>query len=1321
MSEGDDLAQLGGLDSEDHDVFQNAAYALAQRVAESVLLNESLTEDDEIATNALVRAFQAKLATGPASLVRIAAYSLGITARREVVSVLLEALANDNQEYRDAIRSGLRHFGVSNLPSFIDALGHRNVRVREEVATLFRELLPYALHNSDRGTKGWVVNICRALIGALSMGDAQISTHAARALDRVVADLVDFVKSDGPLFLRAAAVEELGQIDTDHARWAVSEALKVGTSSVFKAAVSVMVGRGDDAAVGALAEALQVRLERDEGFELAAAAEGLACIRNSSAIPILIRGLDTYSTWYRSELRNALVKFGPAAIEALIAALVAHSNVVRQEAAQALVDIGVSSVEPLVRLLATDPSHAQAAACVLGRIGHAGAVPALRKAAQSRDRSLVRAAVESLGRLDALAAVEALLAAASHVDAGVRAAAAEALGRVKNANAVRRLITLLTDTNGHVRRVASDALAEVGSESVDALEVELLSGPAEARPGAARALGLIGGPGTDALLRALRVESDAIRAAAAEGLGKCSGRRVADALIAAFDDRNARVRLKSVAALANSMAQTPWARDEEGAEERASVVARGSTALWDMLTRSGRGCRQTAARALLKTSAAGLGETVIQGLRHENPQVRHCMAAALAREFEFMSGHFPAWFAVFRDRFDMSVSAGARAIIQALADLNSDEEPAIRRAASNALDTIRLALEKKRIDGPSDVNYMIEGPVPQSRLHLEVEEEILAAESARSTSNGPTRYTDFIVYDDTPARQPVPAKFPLRVDDWHWIEVAVRAKPLGIGVDGERETIPDVAGMPLHVWVVAEGDGFEITEPVQSLVVPSQGDSVENAWFRVRPLRPTDGPHDRVTLRFRLYYEFNLLEVDVITAVTCGKFARRVELESRTVSLRQERLEHTLDLQNLHPRSMHIDVHRNGDHFCLRFAIRNAASGVVEFLAPVRLTTDDLESDLITVRKTWYDVALSKTFTEGVEGDPDEFVSIVRRLATAGRSLWIKLFKRERGSALYKVGEWLQQHPLLSDSMITVSLAPDATSFVFPWTLLYDRNVPRDSRKMPDLDGFWGMRYSLEQHLPGVPPIETNVKPRVSVKLEFMLWEQFRNAMAHGVFLRDMETRSHGVLSVSNPPVTQADACLNLLTECDANVLYFYTHGYTRHRQADIGVGPDLALFISRYEALQQDSTLRERFRFLYESTKQSRFEADRSWIELTYGRLYLDELYDEIGFLSSQPLVFLNMCESAQVTPSLADSFVHFFLDRGARTVIGTECPMTVEFADPFARFFLAAMMAGEPVGSVLLRARRYFAERSNPLGLAYTLFGSAVTCFRPALTEMN
>jgi hypothetical protein len=566
----------------------------------------------------------------------------------------------------------------------------------------------------------------------------------------------------------------------------------------------------------------------------------------------------------------------------------------------------------------------------------------------------------------------------------------------------------------------------------------------------------------------------------------------------------------------------------------------------------------------------------------------------------------------------------------------------------------------------------------------------------------------------------------LQAEQWYQLEVAVRVKPTGIPFEGaERRPIREPKqkqDVTIMVTAEAEDDAFiEIEEPVQTLTLPPRGDSTENALFRVRPLRQSASRNDLVRIRVRLYCKFNLLEVALISAEVVGKFDSPAQSQlglEKTISFRQERLEREyIDFDNVQPRAMHIDITKRGDHFLFNFAFYNAVDQEMVFTAPARLPATDLEDDLISIRKIWYDIAMSKTLTEQLEGDKDEFLANVRRLAKLGRRLWVKLFKRERRSSMYKIGTWLERHPLKQGGIVQVSLHEDAANFVFPWALIYDRPVPRKEYELPDPKGFWGVRYCIEQQLPSmIKGTDEPVHIEDELKLGFMLWEQFRNVDKEKSLMQSLRARSAGKLEISTPPITDADDCYDLLSDCDAHVLYFYAHGYTRHRQADVGVGPNLELFMRRYERLDEDSPLRETYRVLYESIKQEEFEPDRSWIELTYGRLYLDELYDYIWDLQSGPFVILNMCESAQVTPSLSDSFVHFFLDRGASGVIGTECPMTVEFAHPFAEKFLRDMLAGERVGIALLNARRHFLELKNPLGLAYTLFGSATVCFEPS-----
>ncbi len=590
----------------------------------------------------------------------------------------------------------------------------------------------------------------------------------------------------------------------------------------------------------------------------------------------------------------------------------------------------------------------------------------------------------------------------------------------------------------------------------------------------------------------------------------------------------------------------------------------------------------------------------------------------------------------------------------------------------------------------------------------------------------PLRYADFAFnYDEGNKRgQKVPDGHTLQAGQWYQLEVAVCVKPTGIPFEGEkRESIKEPKQeQPVTIMVTAEAEdeGFiEIEEPTREIILPPYGDSTENALFRVRPLRQSASINDIAQIRIRLYYEFNLIEVAKINVEVVGKFDNPARSQlglSKPIWFEQERRE--LEYQNLDtimPRDLHIDINKKGDRFLFTFAFYKSPDQKMVLTASAHLPAAYLEDILMNVRRIWYDIAMSRTFTEQLEGEKDEFVASVRRLAKAGQNLWTKLFMLEKESSIYKIGQWLKSHPIKPGGIIQVSLHKDAASFVFPWALIYYKDIPRKEYELPDINGFWGLQYCIEQQLPNRNKgTDKPVQIPDKLKLGFMLWEEFRNADKEISLMENLKARSAGRLEVT-PPITDADDCIDLMSNCDAHVLYFYTHGYTRHHLADIGVGLNLDLFIRRYENLDENSPLRETYRLLYESIKQNKFEPDSSWIELTNGKLYLEELYYKIKELQSHPFVILNMCESAQVTPSLSDSFIHFFLISGANGVIGTECPMTVEFAHPFAEKFLGDMLAGEQAGRVLLNVRRYFIDLKNPLGLAYTLFGSVSVRFEP------
>jgi len=103
---------------------------------------------------------------------------------------------------------------------------------------------------------------------------------------------------------------------------------------------------------------------------------------------------------------------------------------------------------------------------------------------------------------------------------------------------------------------------------------------------------------------------------------------------------------------------------------------------------------------------------------------------------------------------------------------------------------------------------------------------------------------------------------------------------------------------------------------------------------------------------------------------------------------------------------------------------------------------------------------------------------------------------------------------------------------------------------------------------------------------------------------------------------------------------------------------------------------------------------------------------------LPGAPLVFINACESAELSPLFYDGFVPYFMAKGARGVIGTECETPALFAAEWARRFFDQFLAGAPLGEIFLGLRReFYYGHGNLLGLLYALYVDGDTQVVPAI----
>jgi hypothetical protein len=105
---------------------------------------------------------------------------------------------------------------------------------------------------------------------------------------------------------------------------------------------------------------------------------------------------------------------------------------------------------------------------------------------------------------------------------------------------------------------------------------------------------------------------------------------------------------------------------------------------------------------------------------------------------------------------------------------------------------------------------------------------------------------------------------------------------------------------------------------------------------------------------------------------------------------------------------------------------------------------------------------------------------------------------------------------------------------------------------------------------------------------------------------------------------------------------------------------------------------------------------------------------------MAGQPLIFVNACESATLSPLFYEGFAPYFISRGARGLIGTECVVPILFAEAWAREFFEAFLNGEQtVGEIFLGLRRrFFYIHSNLLGLLYAQYCDGDTRIAPGLS---
>ncbi|WP_316187734.1 MULTISPECIES: hypothetical protein [unclassified Bradyrhizobium] len=556
----------------------------------------------------------------------------------------------------------------------------------------------------------------------------------------------------------------------------------------------------------------------------------------------------------------------------------------------------------------------------------------------------------------------------------------------------------------------------------------------------------------------------------------------------------------------------------------------------------------------------------------------------------------------------------------------------------------------------------------------------------------------------------------LRAQQWYQAVVSIRVRPIGVQTSAPRRPIRQPKQeAPVDIFVTAHSlveQDFRITPHVDKIVLPPSGDSTADAVFRLQPLRSTHDLIDVAKIRFRLFYRYNLLEKLTLSAGVLPAEDNGVDVARP--QLTQDRQCDPNDFDLITPSELHIDIELDNGQYVIVFTYPELHE--LKFTSPISLSPLQLEDQIREARRVLFQVSASDTLQQRVDGDTNEFQKHMAKLAAIGRDLWAVMFCHGPKGGMSTIGEWLTTNRLREGGKIQISTRQDDFGFAFAWNLLYELPYEDAPYKIgvtqtPVVDGFWGFRYVVEQRIVLPAPPENWSE---HIEIGAMYWK-FAQTPDQQRFLNELldRTQRKATLFGSKPIDGPRDAelCLKAGT---SHILYFFTHGHTRQPRIR-SQGVTIEDFVELYDKLPHDSPTRNAWHDIYERIRKREFDQDSSWIELSSGRLKLPLLYRNIKAMTANPIVILNMCDSAQVTPSLADSFIEFFLTRGARAVLGTECSMRPVFEDFVARQLLPSLLSGQAIGEATRQIRLAAAKKNNPLGLAYTLFGAADAALRP------
>ena len=480
----------------------------------------------------------------------------------------------------------------------------------------------------------------------------------------------------------------------------------------------------------------------------------------------------------------------------------------------------------------------------------------------------------------------------------------------------------------------------------------------------------------------------------------------------------------------------------------------------------------------------------------------------------------------------------------------------------------------------------------------------------------------------------------------------------------------------VELTVQLDSTDFTIRDRERPLFVPRTGKSEGKARFDITPLH--DGPSN---IKATFHKDGNFVQQMNITFDVGGASAKPVEFNATG---RPPSAASVLRRRDL---SIHISRAPADEYDCV---VVGAVSGRARLRiqqAQLAAAIDAARDELMRV-VMYEDASNDPVFQTRIDIPQVDSDKALEIMARAGARLFQNLFfGPAAGDDSKRIGEFIRQ--AATDATTRLKLQVVAESAPIPWGLLYVGTAASGSKL--SWDDFLGMRHVIEQ----IPlqntfsisdPAIPSDKPDLSVSINL---NTGIDAQMGATFVAD-QRKYWNTTKSARPRLrvtarTRRDEVVKALASNRTadKILYFYCHAESEGLGAP--GGPDKSCLV-----LTDD--------------------------RLTLGDLNLDAPMSQQ--LKGHPLVFINACESAQLSPAFYDGFVPYFMAKGARGVIGTECKTPALFAVEWAKRFFDRFLDGAPLGDTFLALRREFLdEHRNPLGLLYAVHCDGDTQIDPSL----